>query len=45
MFLDGVDLVGASLAHAAAITEFERRHWESQPWLQSLPSVVRGRVR
>jgi 3-isopropylmalate/(R)-2-methylmalate dehydratase small subunit len=44
MFLDGLDLVGASLAHAEAIAEFERKHWERQPWLQSIAAVVRARV-
>lgn len=44
MFLDGVDLVGASLAHSAAIAEFERKHWEGQPWLQSIGAVVCARV-
>lgn len=45
MFLDGVDLIGASLAHAPTITEFERGHWERQPWLQSIGAVVRARFR
>jgi 3-isopropylmalate/(R)-2-methylmalate dehydratase small subunit len=45
MFLDGLDLIGASLAHANAITEFERKHWERQPWLQSVAAMVRARVR
>ena len=45
MFLDGLDLIGASLAHANAIAEFERSHWERQPWLQSIGAVVRARVR
>jgi 3-isopropylmalate/(R)-2-methylmalate dehydratase small subunit len=44
MFLDGVDLVGASLAHSKDIAEFERKHWERQPWLQSIGAVVRARV-
>lgn len=44
MFLDGLDLVGASLVHAEAIAEFERKHWERQPWLQSIAAVVRARV-
>jgi 3-isopropylmalate/(R)-2-methylmalate dehydratase small subunit len=44
MFLDGVDLVGASLANLDAIAEFERKHWERQPWLQSIGAVVRARV-
>lgn len=45
MFLDGLDLVGASLASAEAITNFERKHWEHQPWLQSVGAVVRARAR
>ena len=44
MFLDGVDLIGASLAHSDAIAEFERKHWEQQPWLQSIGAVVRARL-
>ena len=45
MFLDGLDLVGASLAHADAIAQFEQKHWEGQPWLQSVAAVVRARVK
>jgi 3-isopropylmalate/(R)-2-methylmalate dehydratase small subunit len=45
MFLDGVDLIGASVAHANAIAQFERKHWERQPWLQSVAAMVRARVR
>ena len=45
MFLDGVDLIGASLANSHAISEFERKHWERHPWLQSIGAVVRARVR
>lgn len=44
MFLDGLDLIGASLAHANAIAGFERKHWERQPWLQSVGALVRARV-
>jgi 3-isopropylmalate/(R)-2-methylmalate dehydratase small subunit len=43
MFLDGVDLIGASLAHSRAISEFERKLWEREPWLQSIGASVRGR--
>jgi 3-isopropylmalate/(R)-2-methylmalate dehydratase small subunit len=45
MFLSGLDFIGASLASAEAIAAFERRHWEYQPWLQSVAAVVRARVR
>ena len=44
MFLDGVDLIGASLANSEAVAGFERNHWERQPWLQSIGAVVRARV-
>lgn len=44
MFLDGLDLVGASLASAEAITQFERQHWDHQPWLQSIAAMVRARL-
>lgn len=45
MFLNGLDLIGASLASADAIADFERRHWEHQPWLQSVGAVVRARLK
>lgn len=45
MFLDGLDLIGASLASAEAITKFEQKHWELQPWLQSVGAMVRARAR
>jgi len=45
MFLDGLDLIGASLASNEAIANFERNHWEQQPWLQSVGAMVRARAR
>lgn len=45
MFLDGLDLIAASLTSAEAIANFERRHWEHQPWLQSVGALVRARTR
>lgn len=38
-------LIGTSLANADAIADFERRHWKRQPWLLTMPAVVRSRVR
>ena len=32
--LSGRDAIGTSLRHAPGIEAFERRHWESNPWLQ-----------
>jgi 3-isopropylmalate/(R)-2-methylmalate dehydratase small subunit len=45
MFLNGLDLIGASLANGKAIADFERRHWEHQPWLQSVAAVVHARLK
>lgn len=45
MFLDGLDLIGASLASNETIANFERKHWEKQPWLQSVGAMVRARAR
>lgn len=36
MLVEGLDLIGASLAHRAAIDEFAQRHWAAQPWLKDV---------
>jgi 3-isopropylmalate/(R)-2-methylmalate dehydratase small subunit len=41
MLLEGLDLIGASLAHQAAIDAFARRHWASQPWLKDVAARMR----
>jgi 3-isopropylmalate/(R)-2-methylmalate dehydratase small subunit len=41
MFLEGLDLIGASLAQMASVEAFERDHWQSQPWLKSIARVTR----
>ena len=45
MYLEGLDLVGASLARRAAIAEFSQAHWAKQPWLELVASVTRNRLR
>jgi 3-isopropylmalate/(R)-2-methylmalate dehydratase small subunit len=45
MFVEGLDLVGSSLARRAAIAEFEQAHWAKQPWLESVAAVTRNRLR
>jgi 3-isopropylmalate/(R)-2-methylmalate dehydratase small subunit len=45
MFIDGLDVIGASLAHKPAIEAFERAHWEHQPWLRSIAARTRERLR
>src|ERR1700730_16584243 len=45
MFVDGLDLVGSSLAQLGAIEAFERVHWADQPWLKAVAAVTRKRLR
>jgi 3-isopropylmalate/(R)-2-methylmalate dehydratase small subunit len=44
MFVEGLDLVGSSLAQRGAIAEFEQAHWEKQPWLRAVAAVTRERL-
>jgi 3-isopropylmalate/(R)-2-methylmalate dehydratase small subunit len=38
MLVDGLDLIGASLAHQGEIDAFAKRHWAAQPWLKNVAS-------
>jgi 3-isopropylmalate/(R)-2-methylmalate dehydratase small subunit len=44
MFVEGLDLVGASLAQRGAIAAFEQAHWTKQPWLKSVATATRNRL-
>jgi 3-isopropylmalate/(R)-2-methylmalate dehydratase small subunit len=44
MFVEGLDLVGSSLAQRGAIAAFEQAHWANQPWLKAVASVTRNRL-
>jgi 3-isopropylmalate/(R)-2-methylmalate dehydratase small subunit len=44
MFIEGLDLVGASLAQLGAIGAFEQAHWREQPWLKAVAAVTRNRL-
>ncbi len=44
MFLDGVDMVGASLTHRVAIEAFAERLWAAQPWLRDVARRTRDRL-
>jgi 3-isopropylmalate/(R)-2-methylmalate dehydratase small subunit len=37
MYLDGLDVIGASLQMLPQIEAFEHRHWAANPWAQVLP--------
>ena len=45
MFLEGMDLISASLASMPAIEAFERSHWRLQPWLKSVAARTRERLK
>jgi 3-isopropylmalate/(R)-2-methylmalate dehydratase small subunit len=44
MFLDGLDVVGASLSYQETIAAFARAHWARQPWLRAVASTTRKRL-
>jgi 3-isopropylmalate/(R)-2-methylmalate dehydratase small subunit len=44
MFVDGLDLIGASLAQLGAIAAFEQAHWTEQPWLKAVAAITRKRL-
>lgn len=44
MFLQGLDMVGATLAQQDAITAFSAAHWQRHPWLQDVAHKVRTRL-
>ena len=45
MFVEGLDLVGASLTQREAIAAFEQAHWAKQPWLRAVATVTRNRLK
>jgi 3-isopropylmalate/(R)-2-methylmalate dehydratase small subunit len=44
MFVDALDLVGASLSHQDTIAAFARTHWAKQPWLRAVAATTRKRL-
>jgi 3-isopropylmalate/(R)-2-methylmalate dehydratase small subunit len=44
MFLEGVDLIGATLARQDRIQAFARQHWQSQPWVRDVAGLTRERL-
>lgn len=44
MFLQGLDMIGASLAHRADIEAFAERHWSPQPWVKDVASRTKARL-
>jgi 3-isopropylmalate/(R)-2-methylmalate dehydratase small subunit len=44
MFLEGLDMIGASLKHKDAILAFADRHWRQKPWLKAVAQRTRARL-
>ena len=44
MFLEGLDMIGASLLHRDAIMAFAESHWARRPWLKGVPQLTRARL-
>ncbi|PJI97077.1 3-isopropylmalate dehydratase small subunit [Acidovorax sp. 69] len=44
MFLDGLDVIGASLAYQRQIDAFTQRHWAAQPWVKDVALRTRERL-
>lgn len=44
MFLEGLDMIGATLALDERIRDFRRRHEAAKPWLKDVARVTRARV-
>lgn len=44
MFLEGLDLIGASLAHRSAIEAFAQRHWAAEPWTRDIARRTKARL-
>ncbi|MDR6536298.1 3-isopropylmalate dehydratase small subunit [Variovorax soli] len=44
MFLEGLDLIGASLAHRSAIQAFAQRHWADKPWTHDVARRTKARL-
>lgn len=44
MLLEGMDVIGLSLAWQAQIDAFAAAHWARHPWLKDVPALTRRRL-
>ena len=44
MFLEGLDMIGASLTFKGDIGAFAQRHWASQPWVRDVAARTKERL-
>ncbi len=44
MFLEGLDMIGATLTQAEQIHGFAARHWKRHPWMKDVAAITRQRL-
>ena len=44
MFLDGLDMIGASFKFKDDIAAFAKRHWAQQPWVKDVAARIKPRL-
>jgi 3-isopropylmalate/(R)-2-methylmalate dehydratase small subunit len=44
MFLEGLDMIGATLAMRERIQAFQQGHWAARPWLKDIARTTRARL-
>lgn len=44
MFLEGLDMIGATLAIENQIKGFQQRHWAARPWLKDIGYATKARL-
>jgi 3-isopropylmalate/(R)-2-methylmalate dehydratase small subunit len=44
MFLEGLDMIGATLAIQQQIDTFTASHWQQRPWLKNVAALARARL-
>ena len=44
MFLEGLDMIGATLAMQDQIHAFAAKHWQQRPWLKDIASMTKNRL-
>jgi len=44
MFLEGLDVIGATLSLQDEINAFQQQHWQRRPWLHDIAHATRARI-
>lgn len=44
MFLEGLDVIGATLSLHSEISAFQQLHWQRRPWLHNIAHVTKARI-